>query len=96
MPRLRPGLQSVLAEVDLGSGEITRHVEGVGTKSHGLVFWDRFILVLDSEGGALLQVRGWVATAPHPCAVCRALAGCLLLGAWLWRRPPQCWRRRGC
>ena len=35
---------------------MVRRIGGVGTKAHGLVFWDKFILVLDSEGGALLAL----------------------------------------
>ena len=45
-----------MAKIDLASGRVVQRLEGVGTKAHCLVAWHTFFLVLDSEGGALLQV----------------------------------------
>ena len=42
--------------VDPGSGEVVRRVAGVGEKSHGLVFWDKVIVMLDSDHGALMTL----------------------------------------
>ncbi|GAB4822037.1 hypothetical protein N2152v2_009083 [Parachlorella kessleri] len=57
---------SSLAEVELGGAEgprVVRRVENVGRKAHGLVFWDRYALVLDSAEAALLAVDVGAGTA---------------------------------
>lgn len=48
---------SSLAEIDLKSGKVLRRIEGVGQQAHGLVFWDVFAVLLDSQGGRLLRVN---------------------------------------
>ena len=43
--------------LDPATGAVERRLGGVGTKSHGLVFWEGSIVMLDSDGGALLRVH---------------------------------------
>lgn len=42
-------------QVDLGEAKELARISGVGDRAQGLVFWDRYILTLDSGGGALVR-----------------------------------------
>lgn len=49
--------QSEVARVDLESGRVTHRVRGLGTKSHALVAWRKWLLMLDSDNGGLIRVN---------------------------------------
>ncbi|PRW60120.1 serine threonine- phosphatase 6 regulatory ankyrin repeat subunit B-like [Chlorella sorokiniana] len=46
---------SDIVQVDLGEAKELARISGVGDRAQGLVFWDRYILTLDSGGGALVR-----------------------------------------
>lgn len=50
-------VQSEVVMVDLAQGRVVRRLKGIGTKSHGLVWWQDSLLMLDSDGGALIRVH---------------------------------------
>jgi hypothetical protein len=52
-----PHTQSILVEVDLASGKEVRRLPDIGVKSHGLVFWEHFIVGLNSDEGQLIRVQ---------------------------------------
>lgn len=95
-------LQSALAQIDLKSGEIVRKIEGVGRMAHGLVFWDRYAVVLDSETPGLNLVdlgsgqvtNEWQVGCPallrgpsQPVACLRCSTSGLLKGPQPMRKP---------
>lgn len=41
--------------MDLAEAKELARITGVGDRAQGLVFWDRYILTLDSRGGALVR-----------------------------------------
>lgn len=49
-------VQSEVATVDLDQGRVVRRFKGIGTKSHGLVWWRDSLLMLDSGGGSLIRL----------------------------------------
>lgn len=48
---------SQVATVDLTEGRVLHRFKGIGRKSHGLVWWQGSLLVLNSEDGALIRVN---------------------------------------
>lgn len=43
--------------MDLDSGRVTHRVRELGTKSHALVTWRKWLLMLDSDNGGLIRVN---------------------------------------
>lgn len=43
-------------QIDLASGTEVKRLPGVGTKAHGLVFWERWVVALDSDAAALVKI----------------------------------------
>lgn len=56
LPPLTPTLPHSHKQVNLETGAEEARVPRVGTQAHGLVFWDKRMLTLDSAGGVLVSV----------------------------------------
>lgn len=61
---------SDLVQLDLDGWREVSRLKGVGTQAHGLVFWDKWLLTLDSQarrggrliGGLAAWLAAWLAT----------------------------------
>ncbi len=86
--------------MDLASGKELRRIGGIGSKAHGLTFWQNKVLTLDSEGGALVAVdtskdpasndhveKLWQVWPLHTQSETAGMAGSW--GAWRWLCMPR-------
>lgn len=87
-------------QVDLASGKELRRIGGIGSKAHGLTFWQNKVLTLDSMGGALVAVdtskdrassdhveKLWQVWPLHTQSEAAGMAGSW--GAWRWLCIPR-------